>query len=67
MSEKYPRGKLSADDEGALAMRMGVKDKTIIIHFGESVTWIGLDVVTARMMVSMLQHHIDTVEGRKPS
>jgi len=37
----YPRGKFSEDDEGELAMRIGVQDKTIILDFGKPVKWLG--------------------------
>lgn len=38
----YPRGKFSDDDEGELAMRIGIQDKTVIIDFGKPVKWFGL-------------------------
>lgn len=36
-------GKLNQDDEGQLQIRIGVKDKTLIVDFGKPVTWMGLD------------------------
>lgn len=38
---EYPRGKLSEDDEGALNIAIGVRDKTLIINFGKQVGWLG--------------------------
>lgn len=38
---KYPRGKLSHDDEGELAVRVGITGNTIVIDFGKHVDWIG--------------------------
>jgi len=42
MNEKYPRGKFSDDDEGALNVAITMKDKTLIIDFGKPVAWIGM-------------------------
>lgn len=39
---KYPRGKLSEDDEGELQIAITIKDNTIIVAFGKPITWIGL-------------------------
>jgi len=38
----YPRGKFCEDDEGELAMRIGIQDKTVILDFGKPVKWLGL-------------------------
>lgn len=40
--EKYPRGKLSDDDEGAVRIAIGVRDKTLVIDFGKDLSWIGM-------------------------
>ncbi|MBY0562465.1 hypothetical protein [Hyphomicrobium sp.] len=58
---QYPRGKLNADDEGALAFRIGVSDKTIIIDFGKPVTWIGLDKATALALIANLTQYTETL------
>lgn len=42
MSDKYPRGKFNKDDEGQIAFRVGVRDKTVILDFGKPVAWIGM-------------------------
>lgn len=39
---QYPRGKLNADDEGALNIAIGERDNTVIINFGKKVAWIGM-------------------------
>ena len=38
----YPRGKIHKDDEGGIKIGVTVKDKTLIIDFGKSITWLGL-------------------------
>jgi hypothetical protein len=42
ISERYPRGKLRDDDEGALDITIGLRDNTVIIDFGKDVKWIGM-------------------------
>lgn len=39
----FPRGKFNNADEGELRLAVGLKDKTVIIDFGKSVAWIGMD------------------------
>lgn len=39
---KYPRGKLSEDDEGEISFKIALKDKTVIIDFGKPVSWLGM-------------------------
>ncbi len=38
---RYPRGKLTKDDEGELAIAIGHKDSAVVIDFGKPVVWIG--------------------------
>jgi hypothetical protein len=47
MKNNYPRGKLNASDEGALAIAVYEKDKTVVIDFGKDIKWIGMDKDTA--------------------
>jgi len=51
----YPRGKLSADDEGQLCIAVTVKDKTLIVDFGKPVAWIGLDKATALALAETIK------------
>lgn len=39
---QYPRGKLNADDEGAIEVAITERDNTVIIRFGKEITWIGM-------------------------
>lgn len=45
---RYPRGKLRADDEGQLAMKMCIQDNTLLIVFGKPVGWFGLGLQEVR-------------------
>lgn len=46
-SANFPRGKLCEDDEGQMSLAIGVQDKTVIINFGATCSWIGFDKDTA--------------------
>jgi hypothetical protein len=46
----FPRGKLNDHDEGGLQMAIFIEDKTVQLHFGKSVKWLGLDADTARKL-----------------
>jgi hypothetical protein len=66
MKKHYPRGKLSADDEGATQMAIYSQDKTVIIRFPEPVAWIGVDGETAIKMAELLVHHARQCGCMKP-
>jgi hypothetical protein len=40
---KFPQGKLVNHDEGEIKFAVGVKDRKVIIEFGTSVKWMGMD------------------------
>jgi hypothetical protein len=46
-TKDFPRGKLNEHDEGGLRIAIAVQDKTVIVDFGTSTAWIGLDKATA--------------------
>ena len=54
MSEQYPRGKLREDDEGVLPMKIDTRDKTIVLSFGQLVSWIGLSADDALSLAVIL-------------
>jgi hypothetical protein len=58
----YPRGKITADDEGGIAIRMAVKANTLIIDFGKPVAWIGLGLQDVRSLRTMLDRYIRELE-----
>jgi hypothetical protein len=47
MTDKYPRGKISDDDEGESVLAINVRDKTVIVMFPEPMRWIGMSKETA--------------------
>ncbi len=62
MSEKFPRGQLSADDEGATQMAITVKDKTVIILFPHPMAWIGLDKATALTLAAQIKERAESIK-----
>ena len=44
---RFPRGKLSPDDEGELNLSVGVRGDTVMVDFGKSVRSIGMDKASA--------------------
>jgi len=44
---KFPQGKLTEQDEGELMFGVTKKDGKVVIEFGKSVRWIGLDKAQA--------------------
>lgn len=65
MSNKFPRGKLSDDDEGELAMGVAVQDKTILVNFGKPVAWLGLDHDTAVSLARLLLKNAEKIAPKK--
>lgn len=39
---RYPDGKLNEDDEGELALKIGVKDGNVVLDFGKPVAWFAM-------------------------
>jgi len=59
----FPEGKVNDDDEGALVMGMTIMDGVIVLHFGTQISWIGLDVNTARAIAAGLNVKADELEA----
>jgi hypothetical protein len=57
MNRHYPRGKLNEADEGALPMRIGVRDNTVVIDFGKKVAWIGMSKPEAIAFAKLILKH----------
>jgi hypothetical protein len=58
----FPRGKLNADDEGALRIGVTVKDKTVVIAFGKETAWIGMDKAGALMFAAMIKRRAEEIK-----
>jgi hypothetical protein len=53
--ERYPRGKLKADDQGAMSIALAIKDNTLIIDFGRPTAWLGLGISDLERLIGGLQ------------
>jgi hypothetical protein len=63
---KYPEGRLSADDDGELEIRVAVRNGRIIMSFGKPIDWIGLTVKDAEGMIKSLQDNINIARWYTP-
>ena len=52
----YPQGRISAEDDGVLAVAISTdhKHKRIIMHFGKMLSWVALDINTTEMLLEHL-------------
>ena len=54
---KFPQGKIHPRDEGELRFAVGIKDGVVVMNFGKSVTWIGMDPDLAITLGEQLIRH----------
>jgi hypothetical protein len=54
---EYPNGKLNANDEGGLAMALGVENGAVVMRFPKPVAWIGFTPEQAMQIASNLIKH----------
>jgi hypothetical protein len=57
----FPRGKLNASDEGGLMVAIGARDRTVIIDFGKSIVWIGLDKQQALQFAETIRKKAESI------
>lgn len=65
---RFPQGHLSPEDEGELALAVGVMDGKVILNFGKPVMWIGFDADQARQLAQMIYDKAGSLakeEGRR--
>lgn len=66
MKDKYPRGQFNKDDEGQIAFRIGVRDRTVVLDFGKQVTWIGMSGDDAAALAIVLMKRAREAGITKP-
>lgn len=64
MTDQFPRGKLNDSDEGQLQIRVGVRDKTVIIDFGKPVVWLGMDYHTAMALADNISKRAQEIKPK---
>ena len=52
---QFPQGKLTDSDEGELRIVIGSLKGKVVLAFGKSITWIGLDPRQARGLADMIR------------
>ena len=40
--KQFPRGRLNAEDEGAIQVAVGVQDDVVVLAFPKLVSWVGM-------------------------
>lgn len=59
MKRHYPRGKLRADDQGAVQMRMMIQDGVLLLMFDHEVAWVGLRADDVERWIAGLQTKLE--------
>ena len=61
---QYSQGRMSAEDDGDLAIAVGVdpQRKIIIIRFGKPIEWIGLGIAETEELIETLKDKIDKLK-----
>lgn len=55
----FPEGKLTDHDEGGIVFALGVVEGKIILHFGKSVAWVGMNPAQAKELAGLLEHRAE--------
>jgi hypothetical protein len=61
----YPRGKLRDDDEGGIRFAVIVRDKTVVLDFGQPVAWLGIPASDARALARAIMAAADRADPKK--
>lgn len=60
---RFPEGKLTPNDEGELAVAVGIQDEKVIIDFGPTpVQWVAFGPEIARQLANVLVDRAETIE-----
>lgn len=67
---RFPKGKLSVDDKGELAVGLAIDEKkgTIIMDFGVPIKWIGMSPEEAMVLADALinlAHTLNELKGKE--
>ena len=61
-TNKFPQGHLNPYDEGELKMAIVIEDKKVVLHFGKSIKWLGLDKQQAYDIANTIKEKADTLQ-----
>lgn len=65
-TRNFPRGKISADDEGGLRFAVRPWRGEVRIDFGTEVSWLAMPPGAARQLATVLLKVADEAEAKKP-
>lgn len=60
---RFPRGKISPDDEGELQLGVTVREGTVILAFGKEISWVGLPPDVAMQLAQTLMTRAREAQG----
>lgn len=63
---EYPKGRLNANDSGALAMAVGVENGKVRLDFPKPVAWVAFTPDEAMGLAEMLVKHARAAGSTKP-
>lgn len=61
----YPRGKLRADDQGSVEIRLVIQDGTLVMIFPHPTTWVGLGPDDLERWIHELQGRLAELRRRE--
>lgn len=61
--ERYPDGKLNAQDDGVIDVRIGVEDGRVVLAFPKPVTWFALPPDLARKLIVLIDKRASEADG----
>ena len=64
---QFPDGRLSKDDDGALAFAVGVTDGKVVLRFPEPTAWLGMTPEQAAELAQLLCRHAANASGKPVS
>ena len=62
MDNQYPDGKANEQDEGAIAIAIGIEDNIIKMDFVKKIAWIGFDKYSAMQVAEALLKHAKLIK-----
>lgn len=64
---EYPKGRLNADDAGAVALALRTEGDKVILEFPKPVAWVGFTGDDAMALASLLVKHARAAGLTKPA
>lgn len=61
-TNRFPRGKLTDDDEGGIRLRVAARGGVVVLDFGKPVSWIGFPPQEARDLCDSILKHARSIE-----